>query len=341
MKYDAIILISFGGPEGPQEVIPFLENVLRGKNVPEGRTLEVAQHYLSFGGVSPLNAQNRDLKDRLAKELARKGLKLPVYWGNRNWKPYIKDALLEMKKDGVKRALAYVTFAYASYPGCRQYLEDIARARDEIGEKAPQVDKIRTFHNHPLFIEVASENVRSCLDRIPAKERKAAAIAFTAHSIPLAMSQSSDYLVQLEDTCSLIAAHVPHENWKLVFQSRSGPPSQAWLEPDIHKHLEELSRLGLKNVVVAPMGFVADHLEVIYDLDRQAKEAADRLDLRMFRAATPGANPKFVGMIVELIEERLHDQPIRRCLGKMGPGWDVCPPGCCDYLKPRPAAAAG
>ncbi len=341
MKYDAIVLVSFGGPEGPQDVIPFLENVFAGKAVPEGGKLEVAQRYLSFGGVSPLNVANREFVKLLAGELKRKGLNLSVYWGNRNWKPYIKGALLQMKKDGVKKALAYVTSAYASYPGCRQYLEDIARARAEIGEWAPGVDKIRTFHNHPLFIDVHCENIQRCLDEIPTKERRWAAVAFTAHSIPLAMSQTSDYLLQLEDTCALIAAHLKLENWKLVFQSRSGSPVQPWLEPDILKHLEELHDAGMRYVVMAPVGFVSDHMEVIYDLDRQAKEHADRLGLKMLRAATPGNHPKFVQMVVELVAERLHDQPLRRYLGRLGPGWDVCSPGCCDYLRPRPAAAAG
>jgi ferrochelatase len=341
MTYDAVVLISFGGPEGPDDVVPFLDNVLKGRNVSETRKLEVARHYLSFGGVGPINAQNRELRGLLERELERKGIKLPVYWGNRNWKPYLKDTVLEMKKDGVKRALAYVTSAYSSYSGCRQYLEDIVRARSEVGEGAPAIDKIRSFHNHPLFIDVVVESVRSCLDRIREAEPRETEIAFTAHSIPMDMSRTSDYLVQLQDTCGLVASRLGCENWKLVFQSRSGPPWQPWLEPDILKHLDELKERGVRNVVISPVGFVSDHLEVVYDLDRQAKAHAEHLGLLALRAPTPGNHPKYIEMLVELVEERLHDQPIRRCLGRMGPGRDVCPAWCCDFDPNSPAASTG
>jgi ferrochelatase len=238
--YDALLVVSFGGPEAPDEVMPFLENVLRGRNVPRERMLEVAHHYEMFGGVSPINGQNRALIHALERELSENALDLPVYWGNRNWHPLLADTLRQMRDKGVRRALAFVTSAYSSYSGCRQYREDIERARAAVGEGAPQVDKLRVFYNHPDFIAPNVENLQAALARIPSERRAAAHVAFTAHSIPLSMASNCDYQAQLSETCRLVAEGAGHARWQLVFQSRSGSPAQPWLEPDICDHLREL-----------------------------------------------------------------------------------------------------
>ena len=238
-KYDAVLVTSFGGPEGPADVMPFLENVLRGKNVPHERMLEVAEHYYHFGGKSPINDQNRRLIAALERELAEHGPKLPVYWGNRNWHPMLADTLLQMKKDGVRHALAFVTSAYSSFSSCRQYREDIAKAREDAGPDAPVVDKIRAFHNHPGFIEAMVDRVRAALAKLPEEGRDAAQLIYTAHSIPYAMARSCDYEVQLRETGRLVAEELGHADWQLVYQSRSGPPSQPWLEPDILDYLRQ------------------------------------------------------------------------------------------------------
>jgi protoporphyrin/coproporphyrin ferrochelatase len=326
--YDAVLVVSFGGPEGLADVMPFLDQVLRGRNVPPERKREVAHHYERFGGVSPINAQNRALIEALRVELAAPGPNLPLYWGNRNWHPFLADALRAMAGDGVKRALAFVTSAYSSYSGCRQYLEDIARARAEVGASAPVVDKLRVFHDHPGFVEANAHRVRDALAALPPARRAAARIAFTAHSIPAAMVAGSDYVSQLRETCALVAAAVPHEPWALVYQSRSGPRQQLWLEPDILDHLEALKADGVADVVVAPVGFVSDHMEVVYDLDSEARERAAAIGLGFVRAGTAGTHPAFVRMIRELVEERVAGGE-RRALGARGPRSDVCAPDCC------------
>jgi ferrochelatase len=329
-EYDAILVVSFGGPEGPDEVLPFLENVLRGRNVPRERMLEVAEHYYHFGGVSPINAQNRALIAALGKELDAHGPKLPIYWGNRNWRPLLPDALRQMADDGVKRALAFFTSAYSSYSGCRQYRENIAAAQAEVGPAAPRVEKLRVFFNHPGFIEPMIENVRAALAQIPAPRRGRAELVFTAHSIPLAMAKNCRYEAQLREASRLVSEGVDPNRWRLVYQSRSGPPGQPWLEPDICDALRALAEGGdVHDVVVAPIGFTSDHLEVLYDLDFEARQLAEELGLNMVRAATVGVHPRFVGMIRELIEERLSDNPKRLALGAMGPSHDVCPGDCC------------
>jgi ferrochelatase len=327
--YDALLVVSFGGPEGMDEVMPFLENVLRGKRVPPERMRAVAHHYELFDGVSPINEQNRRLIAALKEELSASGLRLPVYWGNRNWHPLLADTLREMAADGVRHALAFFTSAYSSYSGCRQYLEDIERARREVGANAPSVDKLRAFYNHPGFIEANVENVRAAFERIPAARRDAAQIAFTAHSIPLTMAAGCAYTAQLQETCRLVAEGVRHERWRLVFQSRSGSPTQAWLEPDICDYLTELKEAGTDDVVIAPVGFISDHMEVIYDLDTEARSLCDRLGLNMVRAATVGTHPLFVSMLRELILERTAPGTPRRFLGQRGILPDVCPADCC------------
>ncbi len=323
------MVVSFGGPEGMTEVMPFLENVLRGRNVPPERMRAVAHHYELFGGISPINEQNRQLIAALKEELSASGLRLPIYWGNRNWHPLLADTLRDMAANGVRHALAFFTSAYSSYSGCRQYREDIERARAVVGEGAPRVDKLRAFYNHPGFVEPNAENVRAALEQIPAERRAAAQIAFTAHSIPMEMAAGCDYQAQLMETCRLVAESLQHERWRLVFQSRSGRPTQPWLEPDICDYLSELKEAGTEDVVIAPIGFISDHMEILYDLDTEARALCDRLNLNMVRAATVGTHPLFIKMIRELILERTAPGTPRRFLGQRGTVPDACPADCC------------
>ncbi len=331
--YDALLLVSFGGPEGMDDVMPFLENVLRGRNVPPERMRAVAHHYELFGGVSPINGQNRNLIAALQEELEAKGPRLPIYWGNRNWHPMLADTLKQMRDDGVRRALAFFTSAYSSYSGCRQYRENIEQAREAIGANAPQVEKLRAYYNHPGFIEPNVENLCAALNHIPAERRADARIAFTAHSIPMAMAASCEYEAQLTETCRLVAEGAGHDKWRLVFQSRSGPPAQPWLEPDICDYLIQLKESGATDVVIAPVGFVSDHMEVLYDLDTEARQLADKIGLNMIRAATVGTHPGFISMIRELMLERIDTETVRRFLGTRGASHDVCRTDCCSYMK--------
>jgi ferrochelatase len=340
MRYDALLVVSFGGPESNHEVLPFLENVLRGKNVPRERMLDVAEHYYHFGGKSPINQQNRELIAALRRELDRVGLNLPVYWGNRNWHPLLAETLEEMKKDGIRRALAFVTSAFSSYSGCRQYRENIAKAQQQVGSDAPQVDKLRVYYNHPGFIEPMAERVREALAQLPPEAQAGAHVLFTAHSIPLSMAQSCNYEKQLLEACRLVSEKLGREGDRLVFQSRSGPATQPWLEPDVLEALREIKSGNLATgVVVAPIGFISDHMEVLYDLDTEAKQLCADLHLPMARAKTVGTHPRFVQMIRELIEERMSETPVRLALGNFGPNHDVCPLDCC--LPPqKPVAVA-
>lgn len=301
---DAVLVVSFGGPEKREDVIPFLENVLRGRNVPRERMLEVAEHYYHFGGRSPINDQNRALVAALQRELD-----LPVYWGNRNWHPLLADTVRRMQADGVRRALAFVTSAFGSYSGCRQYLEDIARAREQAGEGAPEIEKLPLYYNHPGFIEAVADRVSAALAQAPG-----ARVIFTAHSLPVSMAQSSPYEAQLGEACELVARRLNIGDWKLAYQSRSGPPGQPWLEPDLARCLGELTG----SVVIAPIGFVSDHMEVLFDLDTEARALCGRLGIRMVRAGTPGDHPAFVRMIRELVMERRAGNPA-----------GACAPGCC------------
>jgi ferrochelatase len=314
LAYDAILVLSFGGPEQSDDVIPFLENVLRGRNVPRERMLAVAEHYYHFGGKSPINDQARALIAALEVELAAHGPRLAIYWGNRNWHPFLADTMREMKADGVRRALAFVTSIFSSYSGCRQYLEDIERARAEV-DGAPEIEKLRSFYNHPLFIEAQADRVRATL------AGRQANVIFTAHSVPISMAETSDYQKQLQESCRLVAEHIGSNDWRLVYQSRSGPPSQPWLEPDIAGVIRELDRGA--SVVVVPIGFVSDHIEVIYDLDTEVQAIARERGVNMLRAPTVGVHPKFVRMIRELIADpRSHA---------------ACPAGCCPAPARRPA----
>jgi ferrochelatase len=337
-QYDALLVVSFGGPDGHDDVLPFLENVLRGRNVPRERMLEVAEHYYHLGGRSPINDQNRALIAALEKELGEHGVQLPIYWGNRNWHPLLPDTLRQMAGDGVKHALAFFTSAYSSYSGCRQYRENIAEARAEVGPAAPDVDKLRVFFNHPGFIEPMVERVRAALEEIPAERRDDAALVFTAHSIPQAMAAGCRYEEQLREASRLVASGVRRQTWELVYQSRSGPPQQPWLEPDIGEFIRRVhaSEPSVKDVVVAPIGFISDHLEVLYDLDTEARELCDELGINMVRAGTVGTHPRFVRMIRELIQERISQSHDRAVLGSLGASHDVCPPDCCVYTPSRP-----
>jgi ferrochelatase len=338
MNYDALLVVSFGGPESRAEVLPFLENVLRGRNVPRERMLQVAEHYYHFDGISPINQQVRDLITALKAELEAHGHKLPIYWGNRNWHPMLADTMREMKQDGIRHALAFVTSAYSSYSGCRQYREDIARARDAAGEGAPSVDKIRAFFNHPGFVEAAQDRLAQALSEVPESARENVQAVYTAHSIPLSMANACDYVSQLEEARRLLSQTLGIRNDALVYQSRSGAPGQPWLEPDILDHLRTVSVQGLATAaVIAPIGFLSDHMEVLYDLDVEAKQLCESLKLPMVRAGTVGVHPRMIGAIRQLIEERTVSAP-RLALGTLGARPDVCAEGCCPATL-RPAVA--
>ncbi|WP_435015463.1 ferrochelatase [Tundrisphaera sp. TA3] len=337
--YDAILVVGFGGPEGRDDVIPFLENVLRGRPVPRERMLEVAEHYYHFGGVSPINGQVRDLIAALRPELDRHGIDVPIYWGNRNWQPMLADTTRAMAEARVGRALALVLSGYSSYSGCRQYREDIAKAQEAVGPEAPAVDKIRVFYNHPEWIAVNAERVAEAVSQIPPERRDAAHVVFTAHSIPESMAVGCNYAQQLEETCRLVAeaSGVDAGRWTLAYQSRSGRPTDPWLEPDILKHLADLKDQGVQDVVVQPVGFLSDHMEVLFDLDEEAKTTAGELGLNLVRAGTAGTHPRFVAMLRELIQERLQPGTERRAIGRFPANHDRCPANCC----PAPARPAG
>jgi protoporphyrin/coproporphyrin ferrochelatase len=334
-RYDAFLLVSFGGPEKRDDVMPFLENVTRGRDIPRERLLEVAEHYYHCGGKSPLNDQNRALIAALRQEFAAAGLALPIYFGNRNWHPLLADTLRQMRDDGIGRAIALFTSAFSSYSGCRQYLENIAAAQEQIGTGAPVVDRLRMFFNHPGFVEPMVERVVTALARLPTERRAAAHLLFTAHSIPQSMAAGCEYERQLHEACTLVATGAGHPAWRLVYQSRSGPPAQSWLEPDISPALAEIAGGGAPvDVVVCPIGFISDHLEVLYDLDEEAASDAKKLGLNFIRAATVGTHPRFVRMIRELVQERMSDRPTKLALGTLGASHDVCASDCCRY-EPR------
>ncbi|MDX3072414.1 ferrochelatase [Streptomyces sp. MI02-7b] len=362
--YDALLLLSFGGPEGTDDVVPFLENVTRGRGIPRERLKEVGQHYFLFGGVSPINAQNRELLQALRKDFAEHGLDLPVYWGNRNWAPYLTDTLREMADDGRRRILVLATSAYASYSGCRQYRENLAdslAALEAEGRPVPRVDKLRHYFNHPGFVQPMVDGVLTALAELPEEARAGAHLAFTTHSIPLAAADTSGpadahtmdgaggaYVAQHLDVAQVIADAVREATgtdrpWKLVYQSRSGAPHIPWLEPDICDHLEEVHASGAPAAVMVPIGFVSDHMEVRYDLDTEATAKAAELGLPVARSATVGADPRFAAAVRELVRERAAAErgltPERCALGRLGASHDVCPVGCCPARSPRPAAA--
>ncbi|HMP90114.1 MAG TPA: ferrochelatase [Kiritimatiellia bacterium] len=337
--YDAVLIMSFGGPEGMDDVMPFLDNVLRGRNVPEERKKEVVHHYELFDGVSPINRQNNALHAALVAELKKHGIEMPVYLGNRNWKPFVTDVVREMKDQGVKKFLAFVTSGFSCYSGCRQYREDMIRACENIGADAPSFDKIRVYYNHPDFIAVTAENWLSARIKLPESRQPYIHTAFTAHSIPMAMADRCAYAAQLQNACELTAAEAGIKNWQLVYQSRSGPRHQPWLAPDICDHIRDLHAQGVRELIIHPIGFISDHMEVLYDLDHEARELCDELGITMSRAATPGIHPRFISMIAELIRERMDPKHPKRAIGDRGPNHDVCPANCCQ--SGREAMAAG
>jgi len=315
MRYDAILIVSFGGPERIEDVIPFLENVLRGRNVPRERLLEVAEHYYRFGGRSPINRHCRELVAALQAQTT-----LPVYWGNRNWHPMLADTLRQMMAEGVRRALAIATSAYSSYSGCRQYIENIEAARAAVGSGAPEVHKLPPFWNHPLFVEANAARVRAALEQIPEGRRASARLVFTAHSIPLAMAATCRYEAELMETARRVAECVRHAGWDLVWQSRTGPAVQPWLAPDILDQLRTLPAQGVTDVLAAPIGFLSDHMEVIYDLDVEAAALSRKLGLHFVRAGTAGTHPAIIEMLRQLIEERQAAEEAALCAA------DCCPP---------------
>lgn len=341
MSYDALLIVGFGGPEHPDHVMPFLENVTRGRGVPRERLLEVAEHYQHFGGVSPINQQVRDLIAVLEPELREHGVDLPVYWGNRNWDPLLPDALREMHEAGVKRVLALVLAGYSSYSSCRQYRENVYAACDSVGEGLFEVDKIRVFYNHPDFVGVNAEHTQAAIDAIPEERRDSVHLLFTAHSIPSSMAAGCDYERQLQEASRLVADElgIPEERWDLVYQSRSGPPQMPWLEPDVCDHLEALGQRGVKDTVILPIGFLSDHMEVLFDLDEEAAQKSDELGINMVRAKTVGTHPRFVAMLRKLVQERLSGEAPKEAVGKFGPNHDVCPVDCCPApqrpVRPR------
>jgi ferrochelatase len=329
-SYEAVLLISYGGPEKPDDVLPFLENVLAGTHVPRERIVEVARRYDLFGGVSPVNAESRALVAALVTELNEHGPHVPVYWGNRHWHPFLAEAIQQMADDGVRRAVAFVTSAFGSYPGCRRYLEEIEAARQSVGPDAPQIDKLRLFYNHPGFIESTCDRVRAALGEIPAERRPEARIVYTAHSIPVPMARKCRYEAQLHEACRLVSERLDRADWALVYQSRSGRPSDPWLEPSLGDHLRQLADEGtVRDLVIAPIGYLYENMEIVYDLDVEAASLCDQLGLNVVRSAVVGAHPRFVTMIRELILERTEDEPTRLALGPDGPSPDVCPPDCC------------
>jgi len=329
-------VLSFGGPEGPDDVLPFLRNVTRGRGIPDERLAEVAEHYQHFDGVSPINAQNEALVDALRADFATHGLALPVYLGNRNWHPFVADTVRRMRDDGVRRALVLATSATSSYSGCRQYRDDLARAREAVGNDAPELVKLRHFFDHPGFVEPLADSVRAALSQLPDELRDEARLVFTAHSIPVSMNEASGpernglYERQHRETARLVAEAVrgAGAGFDLVWQSRSGPPQVPWLEPDVNDHLRTLSGEGVRAVVVTPSGFVSDHVEVRWDLDEEARATAASLELAYVRAATPGTHPAFVAAIRELVAERLTGAA-PRFLGDLGLCGVDCPVGCC------------
>ncbi len=349
--YDAILLASFGGPEGQDDVIPFLRNVTRGRGIPEERLEEVAHHYRAFGGVSPINEQNRELKAALEAELARRGIDLPVLWGNRNWDPYLADALREADQHGYRKLIAVGTSAYSSYSSCRQYREDYARALEETGlTDAIQIDKVRQFFDHPGFVQPFIEGLRDGLATVSEAgiAIEQTHVLFSTHSIPSTDAAKSGpafrgfgdggaYAAQHRAVAEVVVAAQQEAEieWSLVYQSRSGPPSQPWLEPDINDAIDDLAARGIRAVVIVPLGFISDHMEVKWDLDTEAMETADGHGVLAVRVPTPGVHPAYVAGLVDLVLERVNGTPSaeRPSLTALGPWYDVCRPGCCENVR--------
>jgi ferrochelatase len=386
VAYDAILLASFGGPEGQDDVIPFLRNVTRGRGIPEERLEEVAHHYRAFGGVSPINDQNRELKAALEAELERRGIDLPVLWGNRNWNPYLREALTEANERGFTKLIAIGTSAYSSYSSCRQYREDYAIALEETGlGDVLAIDKVRQFFDHPGFVQPFIDGVKKGLADVAAKgiAPEHTHVLFSTHSIPssdaarsgpasrgfgeggayaaqhlavaeVVMHEAGAAFPELAAVPELVegdastgsataGASTTEPAWSLVYQSRSGPPSMPWLEPDINDAITELAATGIKAVVIVPLGFVSDHMEVKWDLDTEAMETSAEHDIFAVRVPTPGVHAAYVSGLIDLVLERRDGVPLeeRPAMTELGPWYDVCRPGCCENerLGFKPALA--
>jgi ferrochelatase len=353
--YDALLLVSFGGPEKQADVLPFLRNVTAGRDIPDERLAEVGEHYRAFGGRSPINDQNRALVAAIEEDFAAAGLEVPVYWGNRNWDPFLRDTLEQMRADGIRRAACLVTSAYSSYSGCRQYRENLADAVAEV-PGAPRLDRLRHYFNHPGFVEPMVDSTLSALAALPDDARHGGEIVFVTHSIPQAMNTASGpaggaYVAQHRSVAEEIVDRVREETghrypYSLVYCSRSGPPQVPWLEPDVNDHLRLLHKREVSGAVIVPIGFVSDHMEVIYDLDTEAMATAADLQMPCVRAATAGLDPRFVGMVRDLLLERAAiergEERDRASVGSLPASWDVCPVGCCPNPRgPRPALCGG
>ena len=354
--YDALLLLSFGGPERPEDVVPFLENVTRGRPIPRERLEQVGEHYFLFGGRSPINDQNRELVAAIEQDLTEHGIDIPVYWGNRNWDPYLADTLRRMADDGITRAAVFTTSAYSSYSSCRQYRENLADAVAEV-PGAPRLDRLRQYYNHPGFIEPVVDAAADALSKLPDGLRDSAHLVFVTHSIPEQMAETSGppaarraYEAQHRSAVAVVADRMREvtgssHRHELVYCSRSGAPSTPWLEPDVNDHLEVLAAAGVGSVVLIPIGFVSDHMEVIYDLDTEALATAERVGITAVRAATPGGAPRFVGLVRDLLVERAAaergEQPDRAVTGGRGAWPDQCPAGCCPNPRGEHPALCG
>ncbi len=355
--YDALLLLSFGGPEKPEDVVPFLENVTRGRGIPKERLEVVGEHYFGFGGKSPINDQNRALLAAIREDFAAAGIDVPVYWGNRNWAPYLDDAVEQMRRDGIQRAAVLTTSAYSSYSSCRQYRENLADAMgtaDETGA-TPRLDRLRQYFNHPGFVEPFVDATLAALDELPAELCDDARLLFVTHSIPITMAEGSGpegnaYVEQHLSVMDQVAAAVDRatgdtREYELVYCSRSGAPHIPWLEPDVNDRLEELAEAGVAGVVMIPIGFVSDHMEVVYDLDTEAQATAQRLGLTATRASTPGVDPRFVELVRDLFVERASAErgegPVRRAMGTIGAWPELCAVGCCPNPRAERPAACG
>ncbi|MDT0201378.1 ferrochelatase [Nocardioides sp. AE5] len=349
--YDALLLVSFGGPEKAEDVVPFLENVTRGRGIPRERLVEVGEHYFGFGGRSPINDQNRDLLAAIREDFAANGIDIPVYWGNRNWDPYLTDALEQMRADGIQRAACFVTSAYSSYSGCRQYRENLADATAAV-EGAPVLDRLRHYFNHPGFVTAMVDATLAALAELKPGARDDAHLVFVTHSIPDAMNDASGpdggaYVAQHRSVMTEIVERIRvetghHHRHELVYCSRSGSPRTPWLEPDVNDHLRALADAGHGTVVVIPFGFISDHMEVVYDLDTEAAATADELGMEFVRAATAGIDPRFVAMVRDLLLERAATEQgrnvARAATGSLPACWDLCQPDCCaNPAGDRPA----
>ena len=353
--YDALLLVSFGGPEKPEDVVPFLENVTRGRGIPPERLEEVGEHYFAFGGRSPINDQNRAFIAAVEEDLRSTGIDLPVYWGNRNWDPYLADTLRQMRDDGVRRAACLMTSAYSSYSGCRQYRENLAEAVAAVGAGAPRLDRLRHYFNHPGFVEPMVDATLSALADLGDAARRDAHVLFVTHSVPESMNATAGpdggaYVAQHRSVADEVGERVRQETGhryptELVFCSRSGPPHVPWLEPDVNDRIEDLAEHGVAGVVVVPIGFVSDHMEVIYDLDTEASATAEKVGVEFARASTAGLDPRFVAMVRGLVLERAAaergTEPRRLSVGSLGPSWDLCPVGCCPNARGDKPALCG